>query len=204
MVDFELAEKYSLEDLARIVKILRAPGGCPWDAEQTHKSIRDDLLEESCEAMEAIDLGDMELLREELGDVLLQVVFHASLAEQDKQFDLSGVITGVCRKLITRHPHVFGDVTADGVDGVLANWEAIKRRQHGKQTIEQSMRGVAKTLPPIMRAGKLKRLAKRANIQADSHELDAAVAALEESQQALNDACERYITSCNRGESPLL
>ena len=110
MVDFQYKESYDINDLREIVRILRAPGGCPWDAEQTHTSIRRNFLEEAYEAVEAIDEGSPEHLQEELGDVLLQVVLHARMEEEAGNFDLNGVADGICKKLIYRHPHVFGDV----------------------------------------------------------------------------------------------
>ena len=111
MIDFEKKSSYGVEDLREIVRILRAPGGCPWDREQDHHSIRRNLLEEAYEAAEAIDEGNPEHLQEELGDVLLQVVFHARMEEEQGGFDLDDVADGICKKLIYRHPHVFGDVT---------------------------------------------------------------------------------------------
>ena len=114
MIDFEKKSFYGVEDLREIVRILRAPGGCPWDREQDHHSIRRNLLEEAYEAAEAIDEGNPEHLQEELGDVLLQVVFHARMEEEQGGFDLDDVADGICKKLIYRHPHVFGDVSVSG------------------------------------------------------------------------------------------
>ena len=110
MVDFQYKDSYDVKDLADIVAILRAPGGCPWDAEQTHQSIRRNFLEEAYEAAEAIDEDSPEHLKEELGDVLLQVVMHARMEEEAGRFDLNAVADGICKKLIYRHHHVFGDV----------------------------------------------------------------------------------------------
>ena len=126
-MNFPQKEKYTAEDLVSIVEILRAPGGCPWDREQTHASIRKNLLEETYEAVEAIDAQDTELLKEELGDVLLQVVFHAQLEREQGSFDFDDVCDGVVRKMIVRHPHVFGDVAVNGTRDVLRNWDAIKK-----------------------------------------------------------------------------
>ena len=114
MVDFQYKDSYGVKDLEEIVRILRAPGGCPWDAEQTHQSIRRNFLEEAYEAVEAIDEGSPEHLEEELGDVLLQVVMHARMEQEAGRFDLDGVADGICKKLIYRHPHVFGDVAVSG------------------------------------------------------------------------------------------
>lgn len=123
---FEFKNKYNFDDLIKIVSILRSPGGCPWDREQTHKSIRANFIEETYEAIEAIDNDDPELLKEELGDVLLQVALHAQMESEAGRFNIDDVADGVCKKLIVRHPHVFGDVKADNSNEVLKNWDAIK------------------------------------------------------------------------------
>ena len=125
---------YSFSDLCLIVEVLRHERGCPWDREQTHKSIRKNMLEEAYEAAEAIDLEDKELLCEELGDVMLQTVLHASISASDGGFDVNDVCTGICSKLIVRHPHVFGDVTVSGTNEVLKNWENIKQATKGVKT----------------------------------------------------------------------
>ena len=133
MVDFKIAENYGMEDLLKIMELLRAPGGCPWDRTQTHQSIRDNMLEEAYEAADAIDRMDMENLREELGDVLLQVVFHASMAQEAGQFTFGDVVDGICKKLVYRHPHVFGTVEARDPDGALSAWDAQKREEKGQR-----------------------------------------------------------------------
>lgn len=130
MVDFTQKAQYTVEDLRRIVALLRAPGGCPWDGAQTHESIRRNFIEEAYEVAEAIDEQSPAHLKEELGDVLLQVVFHASLEEDAGRFDLDDVADGICKKLIFRHPHVFGD----GGEGTAESWEALKRREKGQTT----------------------------------------------------------------------
>ena len=137
-VNFEFKEIYTFNDLVEIVKILRSPGGCPWDMEQNHKSIREDFLEETYEVLEAIDTENKVLLEEELGDVLLQVVFHAQISKEDNDFDINNVTDGICKKLIIRHPHVFSDVTVNSTEDVLSNWDDIKR-----QTKSQSTQSVA-------------------------------------------------------------
>ena len=121
-----------LLDLVRVMARLRGPGGCPWDHEQTHASLARHLLEETHEVLEAIDLDDRERLREELGDVLLQVVFHAQMAADDGAWDVDDVAESIVRKLIRRHPHVFGDVEVSGPDEVLVNWERIKSGRTGR------------------------------------------------------------------------
>ena len=115
-MEFKKKDKYSMDDLLQIMKILRAPGGCPWDREQTHQSIRNCFIEETYEAIEAIDTEDPILLQEELGDVLLQVLFHSEIEQEEGRFDFSDVVDGEAKKMVERHPHVFGSVTVDGAD----------------------------------------------------------------------------------------
>ena len=125
--NFQFKEHYDINDLIDIVEILRSPEGCPWDREQDHKSIRRDFLEETYEVIEAINKDDKDMLLEELGDVLLQVVFHTQIEREKGAFELKDVADDVCKKMIERHPHVFGDVTVSGTGDVLTNWDAIKR-----------------------------------------------------------------------------
>lgn len=162
MINFEYKETYGVKDLEEIVRILRAPGGCPWDAEQTHESIRRNFLEEAYEAVEAIDEKSAVHLREELGDVLLQVVFHAQMEAETGSFDLDGVADGVCKKLIFRHPHVFGDVAVSGSSEVLSNWEDLKREEKGQATHTDALEAVARSLPALWRAEKVQKKAKKA------------------------------------------
>ena len=188
MVEYQQKGHYSINDLLDIVRLLRSEGGCPWDREQTHQSIRSDLIEETCEVIEAIDLEDAELLREELGDVLLQVVFHCRIEEEQSSFKFDDVCDEVCKKLIIRHPHVFGDVTADTTDQVLKNWDAIKMETKGQERYTDTLTSVAKSLPALMRAQKVGKRAMRAGmdfrcaedavacIGGEKAELDAAIA----------------------------
>lgn len=162
MVNFQVAENYGMNDLLQIMELLRAPGGCPWDRAQTHRSIRDNMLEEAYEAADAIDRGDMSNLKEELGDVLLQVVFHASMARQAGQFTFDDVVDGICRKLVFRHPHVFGAVDAKDPDGALSAWDAQKREEKGQRTAADALDGVARALPALTRAAKLQSKAAKA------------------------------------------
>jgi tetrapyrrole methylase family protein / MazG family protein len=145
-----------LLDLVRVMARLRGPGGCPWDREQTHASLARHLLEETHETLDAIDAGDRQRLREELGDVLLQVVFHAQMAADDGAWDVDDVAQGIVEKLIRRHPHVFGDVEVAGADEVLVNWERIKADEKGSQPIEDD---IPDTLPALARASKVQRRA---------------------------------------------
>ena len=162
MVDFQYASHYTVDDLRRIMEALRAPDGCPWDRTQTHQSIRTNMLEEAYEAADAIDRGDMDNLKEELGDVLLQVVFHAQMAREAGRFTFDDVVDGVCRKLIFRHPHVFGEQTADDAEGALSAWDAQKRREKGQRTMADAMDSVARAMPALMRAEKLQGKAAKA------------------------------------------
>ena len=159
MVDFKQKEKYDINDLLEIMRSLRAPGGCPWDAEQTHESIRKNLIEETYEVVEAIDKKDSGMLLEELGDLLMQVVFHAQMEEEKGVFNFDDVADGVCKKLIERHPHVFGEVEVSGVDDVLDNWDAIKRRKKGQKKGSEPMLSVPRELPALMRAAKIQQKA---------------------------------------------
>lgn len=127
MREFINKQKYNFNDLCEIMSILRGENGCPWDKIQTHKSIRKNLIEETYEVVEAIDNNDYTLLCEELGDLMLQVVFHARMASEEEHFDINDVCDGICKKLIVRHPHIFADVKADTPDVVLKNWEEIKK-----------------------------------------------------------------------------
>lgn len=171
MVEFEFKKRYNTEDLIKIVRILRSPEGCPWDKVQTHESIRKDFIEEVYEAVEAIDEKDPEHLREELGDVLLQVVFHTVLEEEKGGFVFEDVTDEICKKMIIRHPHVFGDVKADTTEEVLKNWDEIKMRTHSQKTVFEAMDGVSKTLPSLMRAQKLFKKAKKAGCTENEEKL---------------------------------
>ena len=152
---------FSFADLVKIMKVLRSENGCPWDREQTHESIRKNFIEETYEVCEAIDKKDSELLCEELGDVLMQVVFHAALAAEEGAFTEDDVINGVCRKLIRRHPHVFGDATAETSAGVLKLWDAVKTKEKSEAGVSASMARVPRQLPALMRAQKLQSKAKK-------------------------------------------
>ncbi len=164
MVNFIRKDKYGVYDLVELTKVLRSENGCPWDREQTHKSIRMNFVEEVYEACEAIDNDDTTLLLEELGDVLAQVVFHAELETEIGSFDIDDVADGVCKKFILRHPHVFGDVSAKDSDEVLKNWDDIKRKEKNQKTHSSAMDSVARSLPALMRAEKLCSKAKKAGM----------------------------------------
>ena len=146
---------YTFEDLVTVVEILRSEGGCPWDMEQTHKSIRNDFIEETYEVIEAIDTEDPALLREELGDVLLQVVFHARIEEEQDVFGMEEVSNDICAKLIHRHPHVFGTVEVANSAEVLKNWDAIKGEEKQRITMTDKLRAISPMYPALMRAQKV-------------------------------------------------
>lgn len=148
-------ERYDFEDLRNVMRVLRAPGGCPWDMEQNHKSIRENFIEETYEVVEAIDTDNKELMREELGDVLMQVVFHAQIEEEQDGFTMEDVTTEVCKKLIYRHPHVFSDTVADTSSEVLVNWEKLKNTEKHRDTVTDTLRSVPKQYPALLRAQKV-------------------------------------------------
>jgi tetrapyrrole methylase family protein/MazG family protein len=157
-------ERYDVDDLVTVIEVLRSEEGCPWDREQDHKSIRKDLIEETYEVVEAIDTDDPVLLREELGDLLLQVVFHTQIEAEKQVFVLGDVANDICVKLIHRHPHVFGDVEADTSEKVLANWEIIKSEEKSRNTVTDKLRAIPPMLPSLMRAAKV---SKKAGLAAD-------------------------------------
>ncbi len=234
MVNFKIAERYKMGDLVNIMGLLRSPEGCPWDRVQTHQSIRANMLEEAYEAADAIDRMDMDNLREELGDVLLQVVFHARMAQEAGQFTLDDVVDGVCKKLVYRHPHVFGTADAGDPEGALSAWDAQKRAEKGQQTTADALDGVARALPALTRASKLQSKARKAGFDWEdispaldklSEELEELKTAVREnsnveeelgdllfaavkvgrfaqvdSEQALRNACEKFIRRFRRVE----
>ena len=174
-----------LLDLIRIQARLRAPDGCPWDAEQTHQTLARHLLEETHELIEAIDADDPDAIREELGDLLLQVTFHAQIASDEGRWDVDDVAEGLVDKLIHRHPHVFGDVEVAGADEVLVNWERLKADEKGERGIEDD---IPATLPALARAGKVQRRAAGWGFEWRSPQ--SALAALREEVDELDAAIE--------------
>ena len=161
MVDFQKKEKYNFNDLLRIMEILRAPDGCMWDREQDHQSIRRNFIEETYEVCEAIDEQDPEHLKEELGDVLLQVVFHTEMEKEKGVFDIGDVADGICKKLIYRHPHIFGSVEVGSSEEILRNWDELKRKEKHQETDTSALESVAKSLPGLIRAEKLQKKAAK-------------------------------------------
>jgi uncharacterized protein YabN with tetrapyrrole methylase and pyrophosphatase domain len=156
----------AISDLLKVMARLRSPTGCPWDREQDHRSIRWHAVEEVYEMIDAIEAGDDQELEEELGDLLLQVVFHCQLAQERKAFNFEKVARRITDKLIRRHPHVFGDVKVKDVDQVWANWEKIKRAEkHGtKHARASALDGIPKHLPSLLRAEKLVKKARKAKL----------------------------------------
>lgn len=161
---------YGIAELLQIMQVLRSENGCPWDKEQTHMSIRQDLLEECYEAVEAIDMNSVPMLREELGDVLLQVVFHCQIENEQGNFSFDDICDELCRKLVVRHPHVFGEVSVADSDEVLKNWDSIKQQTKHQQTASETLDGVCRALPALMYAQKLGKRASRAGMDWSSAE----------------------------------
>lgn len=194
-VDFKPKQYYKIEDLLEIMRLLRSADGCDWDREQTHKSISSNFLEETHEVIEAITSEDMQSLCEELGDVLLQIVFHAQIEKENGMFGFDDVVDGICKKLIIRHPHVFKDTKVDNSDQILKNWDKIKRQTKGGGTQTDLLRGVPKTLPALMRSAKVQNRASR--IGFDWPEITGALEALDserlELEQAVADKDDRKI-----------
>lgn len=164
MVNFDFKDRYDINDLLRILEILRSPEGCPWDKVQTHESIRTDLIEETYEVCEGIDKDSPEMLREELGDLLLQIVFHAQIEREKGTFDFDDVCNDICQKLVYRHPHVFGEVKADNCDEVLKNWDALKRESKHQETFTDTLESVPKNFPALLRGEKVCKRASRAGL----------------------------------------
>lgn len=162
---FVKKDRYGIQDLLEIMRLLRTPEGCPWDREQTHQSIKKNLIEETYELVEAINRDDPAMMREELGDVLMQVVFHSCMAEETGNFNFDDVADEVCQKLIVRHPHVFGEVTVSGTLDVLNNWDAIKRQTKGQKTSSQAMDSVPREFPALMRAQKIQGKAAKSGFE---------------------------------------
>lgn len=190
MVDFQCKRRYDYEDFLTVMRLLRGPGGCPWDAEQTHQSIRRNFLEETYEVIDALDKDSAPDMCEELGDVLMQVVFHAIMEEERGRFTMADVVDGVTKKMIFRHPHVFGGtMTADTSDQVLTNWEVLKREEKGQASTADAIEAVPHTLPALWRAEKVQKKAAKAGF--DWPGALAALDKLEEEIRELRAALER-------------
>ncbi|MGN0515698.1 nucleoside triphosphate pyrophosphohydrolase [Eubacterium sp.] len=166
--DFEIKQRYNIDDLVAIIKVLRAPGGCPWDREQTHESIKKNFIEETYEVVEAINKNSSDMLREELGDVLLQIVLHTQMEEEKGSFTFDDVANDIVQKLVIRHPHVFGDVVADNTAEALNSWDAAKLKSKGQKTQTESMISVPRELPALMRAQKIQHKAAKIGFDWDN------------------------------------
>ena len=186
--NFKFKKNYVFGDLVNIVALLRGEGGCPWDAVQTHTTIKKDLIEETYEVIEAINKDDKTLLCEELGDLMLQVVFHSQIETEADCLNIDDICDGICKKLIERHPHVFGEVNVDGVEDVLTNWDDIKRRTKGQKTTTQAMQAVPHELPALMRSTKIQKKAKKAGF--DWADISGALDKLEEEIAELREAID--------------
>lgn len=185
--DYIGKEKYTFDDLTGIITVLRSENGCPWDRAQTHTSIRKNLIEETYEVCEAIDTDDTALMREELGDLLMQVMLHSEIAKEEKRFDIDDVIDEVSRKLVVRHPHVFADVDADTPEKALLSWEAVKALTK-KDKRKSSLDGIPPSLPALMRASKLINKAKKAGMGYDASAVSEGIASDAASLASVYDA----------------
>ena len=189
MVDFQCKPRYDWADFLEIMRLLRGPGGCPWDAEQTHQSIRRNFLEETYEVLDALDRDDAEAMCEELGDVLMQVVFHATIEAERGRFTMADVVDGVAQKMVYRHPHVFGGtMQADNSEQVLVNWEVLKRQEKGQRSTADAIESVPHTLPALWRAEKT--ASKTAKAGFDWDDAMSALNKLEEEVRELRQAME--------------
>ncbi len=165
-----MEKEYTFDDFMNIIRELRSENGCPWDREQTHKSLKDCMIEEAYEMVEAINNGDSENLCEELGDVLLQVALHTAIAEEQEEFRIEDVIRKECKKMIYRHPHVFGDAIAENSQAVVRNWEELKRIEKNQEKISDSILSIPKALPANIRAEKVQKKAAKAGMDFEDYE----------------------------------
>ena len=166
-VDFEIKDNYDINDFLRLVTVLRSPGGCPGGRKQTHESIKKNFIEETYEVVEAINKADAEGLKEELGDVLLQVAMHSEMESEKGSFDFNDVVNDICKKLVVRHPHVFGDAAAQSSDEALQNWDQVKLKTKGMKKQGEAMIKVPREFPALMRAQKVQEKAAKAGFDWD-------------------------------------
>ncbi|MCX7842306.1 MAG: nucleoside triphosphate pyrophosphohydrolase [Clostridia bacterium] len=182
-----LKDKYDFGELVDIMALLRSEKGCPWDREQSHESLKKYLIEETYEVLEAIDLKDKSKLCEELGDLLLQILFHARIAEEEGRFNINDVISGISRKMIQRHTHVFGEDKADTPDEVVDNWEAIKKKEKGAKNQTEILKDVPSNLPALMRSYKVQQKASQVGFDWDNAE-----AVLDKVKEEINELEDVY------------
>lgn len=185
-VDFEYKDSYTAQDLVSIVALLRAPGGCPWDREQTHESIKKNFIEETYEVIEAINQQNIDGLKEELGDILLQVALHCQMEQENGSFNFDDVVNDIVQKLIIRHPHVFAQADAQDTAQALSNWDAIKLQTKGMKSQSESMLSVPRELPALMRAQKIQH--KAAKVGFDWNDVNGAMDKLYEEIDELKSA----------------
>lgn len=188
MVDFQCKDRYGWEDFLEIIRLLRAPGGCPWDAEQTHESILRNFQEETYEFCEAAQNGDLAGMVEELGDVLMQVVFHARIEEEKGNFTMEDVCHEICHKMVFRHPHVFGTAHCENSAEVLETWDQVKQVEKEQKSVTDTLNAVAKNLPALWRAEKIQKKAAKGGFHWDS--VLGALDKLEEEVRELRAAVE--------------
>lgn len=187
-IEFQQKSRYDFDDLVTIIAALRAPDGCPWDREQTHQSIKKNFIEETYEVIEAINKNDTDGLREELGDVLMQIALHSEMESEDGNFDINDVVDDLVKKLVFRHPHVFGNVDANNCAEALQSWDNAKAIEKGIKSASHSMLRVPRELPALMRAEKIQK--KAAKIGFDWDSVDGAVDKLYEEIKELKMAME--------------
>ncbi len=167
-VEFEIKDNYDINDFLRLITVLRSPGGCPWDRKQTHESIKKNFIEETYEVVEAINKADAQSLREELGDVLLQVAMHSEMESEKGSFDFNDVVNDICKKLVVRHPHVFGDVAAQSSDEALQSWDQVKLKTKGMKKQSEAIIKVPREFPALMRAQKVQEKAAKTGFDWDN------------------------------------
>ena len=208
MVFFPEKSEYNVYDLVKLVEILRSPEGCPWDREQTHASHRRDTLEEAYEVAGAIDEQDSEHLKEELGDLLMAIILHTQIEREQGRFDIDAVADNTVRKLIYRHPHVFGEVKAESAEDAFLSWNKQKEKERNEETLADTLGNVPKSLPALWRAEKMVSKIKKSGAELDIDEskdveemignglLKAVKTAYEhgiDPECALHNVCERII-----------
>lgn len=189
ILDFKFKDKYNIDDLLEVTRILRSENGCVWDREQDHKSIRMNVLEEAYEVMEAIDSDDAAMLKEELGDLLFQAVFHCQIENERGRFEFDDICDDVTKKMIYRHPHVFGSVSVENSDDVLRNWDKLKKASKGQESVADTLDSVPKVLPALMRGAKVGKRASNAGFDYNNTEevLDALKRKLSELELSILD-----------------
>lgn len=197
-MDFKTKEKYRIEDLIRIMELLRGEGGCPWDREQTHQTIRQNLIEEAYEVIEAIDSDAPDLLCEELGDLLLQVIFHSRISEEAGEFSIEDVADGICKKLVLRHPHIFSDAKAESSAQVLDIWDDVKKKEKKQKTVSDTLHSVPRVFPALMRSQKVQKRAAKSGF--DYPDVQMAFGDLKKETEEFSVALSEKDAACCREE----